>query len=97
VSGFLEGWRAALSGHHKLIQRAASNLALYDLEADPGEQHDLAADRPLTVRWLRGMLGLMLHGEDARARDAAAPEHTRIDAETEAQLRALGYVGTSAP
>jgi arylsulfatase A-like enzyme len=97
LSGFMQGWRASLSGHHKFVQRAASRFAFYDLEADPHEQHDLAAERPLSVRWLRGMLGLMLHGEESPARRAETQERTRIDPETEAQLRALGYVGTSAP
>ena len=65
---------------------------LYDLHADPDEEHDLAASRPLAVRYLRGLLGLAIRGESrARVHRGAT---TTIDPETEAQLRALGYVGT---
>ncbi len=93
VSGFMNGWRTIVVGRYKLIQRTASRMMLYDLETDPGETNDLAAERPLTVRYLRGLLGLVLAG----AHHVHEAERTEIDAETEAQLRALGYVGTSRP
>jgi arylsulfatase A-like enzyme len=93
VSGFMNGWRTIVVGRYKLIQRTASRMMLYDLEEDPDETRDLAADRPLTLRYLRGLLGLVLAG----AHHGHASERTEIDAETEAQLRALGYVGTSRP
>ena len=71
--------------------------------ADDGsviEEHDLAAQRPLAVRHLRGLLGLRLADADPVARGArrgARPRQhqaatTRIDPETAAQLRALGYL-----
>jgi arylsulfatase A-like enzyme len=89
----MNGWRTIVVGRYKLIQRTASRMMLYDLEEDPDETRDLAADRPLTLRYLRGLLGLVLAG----AHHGHASERTEIDAETEAQLRALGYVGTSRP
>ncbi len=99
VSGFMNGWRTVLVGRHKLVHRTAQHVSVYDLGADPDERRDLVADRPIRTRWLRGLLGLALAGElGPRARRAAhAAERTEIDAETEAQLRALGYVGTSRP
>jgi arylsulfatase A-like enzyme len=106
VSGFHKGWRTALVGSHKLIQRTWQNPALYDLGEDPGETEDLQQDRPVTLRYLRGMLGLALAGHEdaeaptrnrARARKQKSPrdhepEETDIDPETKEQLRALGYV-----
>ena len=73
---------------------------LHDLAADPAEAKDLAAERPLTVRYLRGQIGLVLAQSDGRAvstrkRRRHKKKDTTIDAETEAQLRALGYVGSS--
>lgn len=99
VSGFMDGWRTIVIGRHKLIHRGASRLYVHDLEADGAEQTDLAEQRPLTTRWLRGELGLALAGSTSEvdgARRAARPRHapqdTEIDPETAAQLRALGYV-----
>ncbi len=96
LTGFMDGWRAVVAGRWKLVQRTTAHYALYDLAADPREQTDLAPTRPLTVRWLRGLLGLGLAEVErpalARVHDAA---RTEIDAETRAQLEALGYAGAS--
>lgn len=92
VAAFMGGWRSVLVGHRKLIHRTARRWMLYDLARDPGETNDVAAERPLEVRYLRGLLGLGLVGADGAVHEA---ETTVIDAQTEAQLRALGYVGTS--
>jgi arylsulfatase A-like enzyme len=94
VAGFMEGWRAITVGRYKLIQRTHRRWMLYDLVADPHEHHDLAAERPLAVRYLRGLLGLALRGATAGRHRG---ETTEIDPETDAQLRALGYVGTQRP
>jgi len=101
VSGFMDGWRTAVIDQLKLIQRTEKRVMLHDLERDPHEQTDVAASRPITLRYLRGQLGLALaESEQASAGKSAAKrahkgENTTIDAATEAQLRALGYVGTS--
>ena len=100
VSGFMENWRTVTLADLKLIHRANGTFRLFDLSVDPREEHDLAAQRPLAVRHLRGLLGLRLADADpvARAprRGARPREHqattTRIDPETAAQLRALGYL-----
>ena len=94
VAGFMEGWRAITVGRYKLIQRTHRRWMLYDLVADPHEHHDLAADRPIAVRYLRGLLGLALRGATTGRHRG---ETTEIDPETDAQLRALGYVGTQRP
>ncbi|MDH5491486.1 MAG: sulfatase, partial [Myxococcales bacterium] len=95
VAGFMEGWRALIVGRRKLIQRTEERMMLFDLEADPQEREDLAAERPLELRTLRGLLGLALAGSEGASMPAHRAERTQIDAETEAQLRALGYVGSS--
>src|SRR5690606_7413256 len=100
VSGFMDGWRTAVISELKLIQRTERRWMLYDLASDPGEQTDLAAERPVTTRYLRGQLGLALGASTQVTRGTPGKkqlkqENTTIDEETEAQLRALGYVGTS--
>lgn len=100
VSGFMDGWRTVVIGHHKLIQRTERRVMLHDLASDPHEQVDVVAERPITTRYLRGQLGLVLAqsepiGQGAAGKKTHKKETTTIDAETEAQLRALGYVGTS--
>jgi len=91
VAGFMNGWRSVRVGHRKLIQRTHRRTMLFDLEDDPGETRDLTEERPLELRYLRGLLGLALAGH---TRPAHRAEATEIDDEMDAQLRALGYVGT---
>ena len=70
---------------------------LHDLAEDPHEQREVASARPVTTRYLRGQLGLALAQSAPEASGKSRPkaELTKIDAETEAQLKALGYVGSS--
>jgi arylsulfatase A-like enzyme len=93
VSGFMEGWRSVIVGRFKLIHRTHRRWMLFDLQEDPGERRDVAEARPMVVRAMRELLGLGLRGA-ARPHEA---QNTEIDAETEAQLRALGYVGADLP
>jgi hypothetical protein len=73
---------------------------LHDLVEDPDEQRDVSTERPVTLRYLRGLLGLALAESSGthtatRARRRAArhrPEATTVDRELADQLRALGYV-----
>ncbi|MFT3927571.1 MAG: sulfatase-like hydrolase/transferase [Myxococcales bacterium] len=100
VSGFMDGWRTVVIDGMKLIQRTERRLMLHDLAIDPHEQTDVASQRPLTTRYLRGQLGLALAKSEpgqgaASGKKAHREQKTDIDAETEAQLRALGYVGSS--
>ena len=60
---------------------------LYDLEADPGERHDAAAERPRDVARLRR------HLRDWRASlQPLETRETELDEETLRGLKALGYV-----
>jgi arylsulfatase A-like enzyme len=100
VSGFMRGWRTLGVGRLKLIQRTIDHGWLYDVADDPGETRDLAAERPLARAYARGLLGLTLakhagENDTVRKQRKHQSEKTDIDAQTEAQLRALGYVGSS--
>lgn len=103
VAGFMEHWRSVSSGRLKLITRPGGRVALYDLVTDPDELHDVSAERPLALAFMRGLLGLRLadtrpegtRSESARPRRRHRATPAVIDAELEAQLEALGYVGTS--
>ncbi len=88
--------RAYRSGPLKLVETSAGKAFLYDLSADPDEDHDLAAERPEEVARLRreldtwcaamGIPGLGAAG--AGAGDAAAT----MDPAARERLKALGYV-----
>ncbi len=67
----------------------APRAELYDLQEDPGEQRNLAAERPGTSSAMRSALERLLAG---RAIDAPA----RASSEERERLQALGYVGTHA-
>ena len=88
---------ALVEGHYKLIAGLeGEELELYDLAADPQEQHNLAAERPEVVERMQGSLlrirqdndrrwQIRLAGDDAEAL-AKAQEETRK------QLEAVGYL-----
>lgn len=100
VAGFMEHWRSVVSGRYKLIARSRGRIALYDHATDPREQRDVSAERPIATAYLRGLLGLRLsqsRGAAVRPRPRHRPATTTIDPELQAQLEALGYVGTSRP
>jgi arylsulfatase A-like enzyme len=101
VSGFMEGQRSVASGRYKLVQHELSQASLYDTRTDPLESKDVAAERPIALAYVRGMLGLTLGRESSgtapRSSIVHAAKNTQIDASTERQLRALGYVGSSRP
>lgn len=99
VAGFMQYWRSIATGRFKMIARPGNRIALYDLAHDPSEQQNVADERPLTLAFLRGLLGLSLSESQPTARRARPrPRHqasdTTIDPELEAQLEALGYVGS---
>lgn len=79
-------------GPWKLIaKRDGSPLALFDVESDPGEQHDRAAERPEALARLRGLaaawhasrLGAHGHGQGST--------WSEMDDTVRERLRDLGY------
>jgi arylsulfatase A-like enzyme len=100
AAGFMTGYRALCAGRYKLVQHSLLHSFLYDTWEDPGETRDLSAERPLALAYVRGLLGLTLSGVSSTGAPHPSvhrAETTAIDAATEQQLRALGYVGSSQP
>ncbi len=83
-------WRWLVHGKHKLMYapRASGDPAwrLYDLDADPGEAVDLAAERPDLAGRMRQALAAWLR------EDPGEPRDYHIAPETREVLRSLGYV-----
>jgi len=44
---------------YRLVHRGPGRMELYDELADPREQKDIAADHPIALRQMRGVLGLL--------------------------------------
>jgi arylsulfatase A-like enzyme/Tfp pilus assembly protein PilF len=68
----------------------APNDELYDLQQDPGERRNLAVERDATRVAMRNALERLTAG-------TAVAEPGEVSAEARERLRALGYVGSSAP
>jgi arylsulfatase A-like enzyme len=86
------GWRSVVSRQHQLLYDVSTDeRRLFDLEADPTEQHDVAGEHPEVVAQMMGVLQERL-AENARRNSGAAAKPRPIDEETRRQLRALGYV-----
>ncbi len=83
--------KAVLIERYKLIRDDQNGrLELYDLERDPGELRDLAAELPELVEELRSRL----EAEEEFAREGSLGESERfIGAEELEELRKLGYAG----
>jgi arylsulfatase A-like enzyme len=82
--------KAVLEGPWKLIRdENDGSLELYDLEADPGEQQNLAGIRPK----IRGRLLTRLEQRAGELEaDAATPSLLDLDEKELEQLRGLGYI-----
>ena len=100
-SDFLDDRRVIVAGRWKLILRGNNPGTMFDLQADPNEQRELEVhQRPIAGRYLRTMLGQYLgardrgHWMDAEQREGHrfGTEAAQLDAQTCAQLQALGYL-----
>jgi choline-sulfatase len=80
----VHAWR---DGRWMLID--VPKVELYDLSADPGQLHNVAADHPSETARLRRALGRALARE-------AAPSLQSASSETRARLQSLGYVSGAA-
>lgn len=86
----------ALRSEHQLYHADPSGrfAGLYDLTADPDARHDLrAADRDAEQQPKAALFAWLRAQGRRRAADDAARQTVELDAETEAALRALGYLG----
>jgi tetratricopeptide (TPR) repeat protein len=85
-SSLNQGWAplyGVLDGSLKYVDLPIPEL--YDLEADPSEQRNLAATRPTDLERLRGLLALRRAGDRGASR-------VKEDPATLEKLHALGYV-----
>jgi arylsulfatase A-like enzyme/Tfp pilus assembly protein PilF len=88
------GWselRALERGGMRYIE--APRPELYDVSADPGELQNLLESKKSIARDMREELERIRGRIEDPARRKAAP----LDADTEARLKSLGYVSSSAP
>lgn len=82
---------AVQSGRFKLISsRLPPGEALYDLESDPRELHDVAARHPEELARLRALLERYLAGRSEA--DSPAPAGEPLDPTLRERLEALGYL-----
>jgi hypothetical protein len=87
-------WRMVTDGRFKLVRSPTlegERYTLYDLKSDPGERHDLAAERPDVLERLRGPLEAWT-AEALASPQARISEGTTTPEEVEERLRTLGYV-----
>lgn len=96
VSPLRDDTDALIQGRYKLIAAAADRrLELYDLLADPGETHNLAAERQEVANdMVRRLRQWRKRNEERRQRNLALigePPQAE-DKETLEQLKALGYI-----
>lgn len=84
--------QSLIAGRFKLIRTLPTGrVELYDLEADPAEQNDLAAARPgLRKRMLAALERELPAGAAPVADPLARPEE--LDPETRKRLQELGYI-----
>jgi arylsulfatase A-like enzyme len=75
----------------KLIMSAAGGVQLFDLEADPGERHDVAGAQPDRVHRMRAALQHELARAVERGRDIRS-ETAPVDPAVAERLRSLGYI-----
>jgi arylsulfatase A-like enzyme len=80
--------KAAILWPHKLIRNERNGRTwLFDLEADPGEQHPLTGSPEI-----RDALAAALDLQLRASADGVSYEQMEIDPELREQLRALGYI-----
>ncbi len=89
---FHYGWsevKTIQNHRYKLI--LSPGRELYDLTADPEEEHDLAPQESRTALELERALGRF---EEQAARGRLRENYQKVDAETLRKLASLGYLGT---
>lgn len=79
--------RALTDGRHKLVRTAGAGEELYDVEKDPLDTTDLAADRPEAAAELAARLDAWLDATEESQGEAAVR-----DDDADERLKALGYV-----
>jgi arylsulfatase A-like enzyme len=82
---------AVRHGRFALVYHTArGDTEVYDLEADPGQQRNIAGDQPVRASFYRQALFRFL--VDARHGPRAVAEEVKLTEEQKENLKALGYV-----
>jgi len=84
--------RALIRGRYKLIAADSGSerdVALYDIQDDPTETRNLAAQKPAVVSSLQAELSQRANAAAGRSRGVVT---AKLDDATRSQLRALGYL-----
>ena len=87
------GWsdlRTLRDAGHRFIE--APRPELFDVSKDPGEVENLASAQPLVVERMRERLAAL---DQEMGAPVEAPAAEEMDAETQKQLAALGYIGST--
>lgn len=79
-------------GMGKGIGRSRDPEYFFDLQADPGEQHNRAGTGGRLELWLRSRLRAWVRAGEALGQTAGPAEERELDAETRERLRSLGYL-----
>jgi arylsulfatase A-like enzyme len=89
-------WRGLADGRWSyLLDLATGRQELYDLTADPGQQRNLASERPEEARaWRRRLCGALAR-TPATGEIGFEPLPEDLKARLDAGLRTLGYVGAA--
>ena len=82
-------WRVLVDGSLKYVWSSQGRHALYDLDADPEELHDLSGERPEVMQAMHAKLERYLASLPAPGE--AGPER-EVDASTTEALKHLGYM-----
>ncbi len=82
--------KSLVSGRHKLIAAGASGDELFDIERDPGELWNVAADEPAVRQTLRQRL---VDHHQAAPPPRQSPRRVEFPPGTRAHLANLGYAG----
>ncbi len=93
--------QAVWSGKWKLLMRGPINTYLYDTDDDPGCQSNLKKKRPITLAYLRALLGQFQgcadkarwssRGSAGKQKRKVEQEKVEMDDELRKQLKNLGY------
>lgn len=81
---------ALFADRYKLILSTDGDDELFDLEADPGELHDLSEEKPRLFEALAGRLRALV--ESGAAQQGGVGEAPELDAAQLEELRRLGYL-----
>jgi arylsulfatase A-like enzyme len=89
---------ALLRGRYKLIEDvSAGRFALYDLESDPREEHDLAAAQPALVAELTAELRAAIRSAEERGVRYGPAQTLEPSAAETRHLDDMGYSGNDEP